>query len=189
MIVKGHDFPTVTLMGILAADMSLSVGDFRSSERTFELLTQAAGRAGRSEKPGEVVIQTYQPEHYAIVLSAKQDYEAFYEEEIAFRSLMDYPPVSHMLCVLISSKEEERAIGVANDLALGIKKQYEGVHLIGPAPAGISRINDMYRYRFYVKDSDEERLNGMKLELEKEFKDPKYKNETIVIDYDPMNMS
>ncbi|MBO7387013.1 MAG: primosomal protein N' [Lachnospiraceae bacterium] len=189
MIVKGHDFPNVTLMGILAADMSLSVGDFRSSERTFELLTQAAGRAGRSEKPGEVVIQTYQPEHYAIVLSAKQDYEAFYEEEIAFRSLMDYPPVSHMLCVLISSKEEERAIGVANDLALGIKKQYEGVHLIGPAPAGISRINDMYRYRFYVKDSDEERLNGMKLELEKEFKDPKYKNETIVIDYDPMNMS
>ena len=189
MIVKGHDFPNVTLMGILAADMSLSVGDFRSSERTFELLTQAAGRAGRSEKPGEVVIQTYQPEHYAITLSAKQDYEAFYEEEIAFRSLMDYPPVSHMLSVLISSKDEERAVGVANDLALGIKKQYEGVHLIGPAPAGISRINDMYRYRFYVKDSDEERLNGMKLELEKEFKDPKYKNETIVIDYDPMNMS
>ena len=100
MIVKGHDFPNVTLVGILAADLSLNQNDYRAGERTFQLLTQAAGRAGRGQKPGEVVIQTYQPEHYSIVHAARQDYAGFYEEEIAYRELMQYPPAAHMLAVL-----------------------------------------------------------------------------------------
>ena len=103
MIVKGHDFPNVTLMGIMAADMSLSVNDYRAGERTFQLLTQAAGRAGRGKRPGEVVIQTYQPEHYSILHAAAQDYEGFYEEEILYRQLLSYPPVSHILAVQVTS--------------------------------------------------------------------------------------
>ena len=99
MIVKGHDFPKVTLVGALAADMSLYTDDYRSGERTFQLLTQAAGRAGRGDRPGEVVIQTYDPEHYAIEASAAQDYEAFYEKEIRYRSLMGYPPVENLIYV------------------------------------------------------------------------------------------
>ena len=108
MIVKGHDFPKVTLVGIIAADLSLYTGDFRASERTFQLLCQAAGRAGRDVLPGEVVIQTYHPEHYSIIAAAAGDYEAFYEQEILYRSLMQYPPVAHMLLALITSKEEEK---------------------------------------------------------------------------------
>ncbi len=93
MIVKGHDFPNVTLVGVLAADISLYASDYRAAERTFQLLTQAAGRAGRGEQAGEAVIQTYMPEHYSIQAAVKQDYEAFYRQEIAYRNLMGYPPV------------------------------------------------------------------------------------------------
>ena len=106
MIVKGHDFPKVTLVGALAADMSLYTDDYRSGERTFQLLTQAAGRAGRGDRPGEVVIQTYDPEHYAIEASAAQDYEAFYEKEIRYRSLMGYPPVENLMAVLAACEDE-----------------------------------------------------------------------------------
>ena len=102
MIVKGHDFPNVTLVGVLAADMSLYTDDYRSGERTFQLLTQAVGRAGRGDRPGEAVIQTYSPEHYAVVKAAAQDYEAFYAQEISYRELMGYPPVEHLLAVLVS---------------------------------------------------------------------------------------
>lgn len=101
MIVKGHDFPAVTLVGVLAADMSLYSSDYRSGERTFQLLVQAAGRAGRGSAPGEVVIQTYDPEHYSIKTAAKQDYQAFYREELEFRDRMGYPPVENMLAVLM----------------------------------------------------------------------------------------
>ncbi len=117
MIVKGHDFPNVTLVGALAADMSLFASDFRSAERTFELLTQAAGRAGRGEKKGEVVIQTYQPEHYGIVTAAAQDYEAFYEEEMEYRDLGGYPPAAHLMAVLVTAPNEDRAEAAAKTLA------------------------------------------------------------------------
>jgi len=188
MIVKGHDFPDVTLMGILAADMSLSVGDFRCAERTFQLLTQAAGRAGRSNKPGQVVIQTYQPDHYAVVYAAKQDYPGFYKEEITFRSLMDYPPACHMLWVLATSYDEKRGLDLATGLAKQIKERYSGVPVIGPAPAGIGKINDAYRFQFYVKCTDEEKLNEMKRLLDREVKNMELKKESIVFDYDPVNM-
>lgn len=113
MIVKGHDFPNVTLVGVLAADLSLNDYDYRAGERTFQLLTQAAGRAGRGDKPGEVVIQTYRPEHYSIRQAAAQDYEAFYEEEIVYRELGDYPPASHMMAVLVTAAEEAKGEALA----------------------------------------------------------------------------
>ena len=117
MIVKGHDFANVTLVGVLAADLSLHVGDYRASERTFQLLTQAAGRAGRGDKAGEVVIQTYDPSHYSIVAAAAQDYNAFYKQEIAYRSMLRYPPVWNMLVILLSSAVEDRCVRMAGLLA------------------------------------------------------------------------
>ena len=116
MIVKGHDFPKVTLVGVLAADMSLYASDYRAAERTFQLLTQAAGRAGRGELPGKVIVQSYQPDHYAIQTAARQDYNAFYEEEISYRRLLAYPPVAHMMAIMIFSKNEEAGVAFSNRL-------------------------------------------------------------------------
>lgn len=116
MIVKGHDFPKVTLVGVLAADMSLYANDYRAAERTFQLLTQAAGRAGRGKLPGKVIVQSYQPDHYAIQTAARQDYKAFYDEEIAYRRLLAYPPVAHMMAVQITSRYEDSGISFANRL-------------------------------------------------------------------------
>ena len=135
MIVKGHDFPNVTLVGVLAADMSLYSDDYRSGERTFQLLTQAAGRAGRGRRPGEVVIQTYSPEHYSIQMAARQDYEGFYEKEMNYRDLMGYPPASQLMAVLMTGADEVRLVTAAEYL-----KKYavrvntgEEIQVIGPA--------------------------------------------------------
>lgn len=130
MIVKGHDFPKVTLVGALAADMSLYTDDYRSGERTFQLLTQAAGRAGRGDRPGEVVIQTYDPEHYAIEASAAQDYEAFYEKEIRYRSLMGYPPVENLMAVLAACEDEallEKACKYLKEYICGSKGRHSSM--------------------------------------------------------------
>ena len=108
MIVKGHDFPLVSLVGIIAADLSLYAGDFRAGERTFQLLSQAAGRAGRDAIPGEVVIQTYNPDHYSIITAAEGNYQEFYEQEMLYRQLMQYPPAANILLLLITSKDEDK---------------------------------------------------------------------------------
>lgn len=190
MIVKGHDFPNVTLVGILAADLSLNQNDYRAGERTFQLLTQAAGRAGRGERPGEVVIQTYQPEHYSIVHAANQDYEGFYKEEILYRELLQYPPSAHMLAVLVVSGEEEQGSGVLETFAGRIRKMYgddKMLYIIGPTQASIARINDLYRHTLYLKHPDYERLVQIKDMLETYSKEQDYKNLNIQFDFDPMN--
>lgn len=197
MIVKGHDFPQVTLVGVLAADLSLSMGDYRAGERTFQLLTQAAGRAGRGEKPGEVVIQTYQPEHYAVVQAVKQDYEAFYQEEILYREMLGYPPVAHMLAVQIYAGEEEKGQELAQILAEETEKfakQYKGeekisgkVTVLGPAPASIRRVNDIFRFVFYIKHENYSTLVEIKNVLEKKWKEIQPKQESIQFDFDPMS--
>lgn len=162
MIVKGHDFPKVTLVGIIAADLSLYAGDYRAAERTFCLLAQAAGRAGRDKLPGDVVIQTYQPEHYSIVTAATEDYEGFYEQEMAYRRLLRYPPTAHVLAVLIQGEEEAVAKQAASrlvDVLQRAKKPEEGFGTIaGPVPAGLAKANDMYRFLIYVKSVSYERL-------------------------------
>lgn len=190
MIVKGHDFPNVTLVGILAADLSLNQNDYRAGERTFQLLTQAAGRAGRGSKPGEVVIQTYQPEHYSIVHAANQDYESFYAEEIVYREMLQYPPAAHMLAVLAVSKDEEQGRNAVEQFAMRIKEQpYSGdsIYVIGPVQASVSKINDLYRHVLYIKHSDYKRLVEIKDMLEAYIKAKDYRNINIQFDFDPMN--
>lgn len=194
MIVKGHDFQNVTLVGVLAADLSLSVSDYRAGERTFALLTQAAGRAGRGSKPGEVVIQTYQPEHYSIVHAAAQDYESFYEEEILYREMLRYPPVCNMLAVQIFSKEEERGLALAKELSEMVKtyqKPDEPMNkrllVIGPAPANLGKVNDIFRFVFYVKYEKYDTLVEAKDKLEERVQAMQLKNETMQIDFNPVN--
>ena len=176
MIVKGHDFPNVTLVGVLAADLSLSVSDYRAGERTFQLLTQAAGRAGRGSRPGEVVIQTYQPDHYSIRYAAGQDYEGFYREEMVYRRLMSYPPAAHILAIQLACEQEEAAMEGAREAALLARRlaqrwedEKDGTQktvVIGPASAFISKINDIYRYGVYVKSRDYGKLTAVKNAVE-----------------------
>lgn len=185
MIVKGHDFSNVTLMGIMAADLSLAANDYRAGERTFALLTQAAGRAGRGKSKGEVVIQTYQPEHYSIRHAADQDYEHFYEEEILYRELMHYPPVCHILAVLVYSASQQAAENVAKALAL--RAETDGTILVGPTPAGISKINDLYRQVFMLKSPQKENLIRVRETLEEEMEKYKGNQINIIFDFDPVN--
>ena len=169
MIVKGHDFPDVTLVGVVAADLSLNAEDYRCAERTFQLLCQAAGRGGRGDKPGEAVIQTYHPEHYSIQAAAVQDYQAFYEEEMSYRMLLDYPPAAHMLAVLGSGPEDERLVQAMHYLKLYIQRIYKenDLHVIGPAYAAVGKVKDIYRQVIYLKHQDHKTLVRIKDQLEK----------------------
>ena len=167
MIVKGHDFPNVTLMGILAADMSLHSSNYMASERTFQLLTQAAGRAGRGSKAGDVVIQTYSPDHYSIQAAARQDYGAFYGEEMKFRQLMQYPPVMGMMAILVTSAEETLAEAAIQADASLIAEGYPMLQQIGPTAAPVSRMKDIYRKLLYVKSPENEILLEVKQRIER----------------------
>lgn len=188
MIVKGHDFPNVTLVGVLAADLSLGAGSYRCGERTFELLTQAVGRAGRGAAAGEAVIQTYQPEHYAVVHAKEQDYEGFYEEEILYRELSGYPPAAHMLAVQIFGKNEESAKQLAKRLSDVVKSiEDASLAVIGPAPASIGKINDIFRFVFYVKQKEYGQLIRVKDLLESRLSDWQSGGEMVQFDFDPVN--
>lgn len=201
MIVKGHDFPNVTLVGILAADLSLAMSDYRAGERTFQLLTQAAGRAGRGEKPGEVIIQTYQPEHYSIRYAAGQDYEGFYREEMLYRQLLSYPPASHILSVQTASEKEgeakgaaEEAARLAGELAVRWEKpesrrpgKVPDTVIIGPAPALIGKINDIYRYGVYIKNKDYGKLVEIKNGIERLRSSQDRPMGMCQFDFDPVN--
>lgn len=168
MIVKGHDFPGVTLVGILAADLSLHISDYQASERTYQLLTQAAGRAGRGNDPGEVVIQTYDPDHYAVVCAAKQEYEPFYEQELAFRQLSGYPPTGDMMAIHCASENLELLETAVDYLARFLRqiaKKQEAL-VIGPADEAVAKINDVYRKALFVKHPKASVLTSLKNILE-----------------------
>ncbi len=192
MIVKGHDFPKVTLVGVLAADLSLNDSDYRCGERTFQLLTQAVGRAGRGTKPGEAIIQTYRPEHYSVIKASEQDYEAFYEEEILYRELAGYPPAAHMLAVLVTAKVEENGYLLAKKL-VRVMKSEEGtatempVQIIGPSKATIGKINDIYRFVIYAKHKEAEKLQQVREKAEAFLEEAERKNETVQFDFDPID--
>ncbi len=170
MIVKGHDFPNVTLVGILAADMSLFAPDFRARERTFQLITQAAGRAGRGEKEGLVILQTYHPDDYAVRAAAAQDYEEFYNEEILYRKMLKYPPAFNMLKIHLQSESKADLERVSDELADFLKKAAagsKGVAVIGPSDETIAKINDIFRKQIYLKSSDIRLLVALKDEAER----------------------
>jgi len=200
MIVKGHDFPGVTLVGILAADLSLYAGDYRASERTFQLLTQAAGRAGRGTEKGVAVIQTYSPDHYSVTAAAAQDYESFFRQEMAYRQLMHYPPASHLLALyLMSEKEEEldTGAGILRELAARTAEETRRemrqternvIHMIGPAEAGLAKLKDVYRRVLYVKCGNLALLLAWKEKLETELgREERLRALNIQFDMDPVN--
>lgn len=191
MIVKGHDFPNVTLAGVLAADLSLNDNDYRAGERTFQLLTQAVGRAGRGEKAGVAVIQTYRPDHYSIVKAAGQNYEAFYEEEILYRELGSYPPAAHMMAVLVTAAQEEKGEKLAGQLAVLAKDLWKEekakAAVIGPARASIGKINDIYRFVIYCKAFDYGQLILIKDKIEQYLQSLALKEENVQFDFDPVN--
>ncbi len=189
MIVKGHDFPDVTLVGILAADLSMYAADYRAAERTFQLLTQAAGRAGRGDKLGEVVIQTYNPDHYSIRTARMQDYNAFYHEEIAVRKLLSYPPVSHMALILFAAKNGQAAKQAADYVAGWLKREPPaGLRMIGPAEASVAKVNDIFRQVIYLKHIDYGQLVLLKDNIERLVEEKIDKKQiNISFDFDPMN--
>lgn len=190
MIVKGHDFPGVTLVGILAADMSLYSSDYRSGERTFQLLTQAAGRAGRGREAGEVVIQTYSPEHYSIETASRQDYQAFYREEIEFRKLMGYPPAENLLAVLMMGKDERHLETAAGYLkAYAVRVAGKRPEVIGPATPYVGKVSDVYRKIIYLKCPEYGMLVKVKDQLESYIQiNSGFQSLRIQFDFNPMNL-
>lgn len=189
MIVKGHDFPNVTLVGVLAADLSLYISDYRAAERTFELLCQAAGRAGRGSLPGEAVIQSYDPEHYSIQTAARQDYEAFFEKEMRFRSLMGYPPAAHLMAVLMTCEDEtllEKGAYYLKLFAQRISSDPE-LEIIGPASPAVSKIRDVYRKVIYLKHEEYSVLTQAKDKLERYIEiNEGFQRIRIQFDFDPV---
>ncbi|HUR98786.1 MAG TPA: primosomal protein N' [Pyrinomonadaceae bacterium] len=160
MLAKGHDFHNVTLVGVISVDIGLGLPDFRSAERTFQILTQVAGRAGRGQLPGRVIIQTYYPEHYALRHACDQNYEAFYNEEIRFRSQLSYPPFVVLASILVKNTDEEAAIGNANIVrtSLDAANPDKVCRILGPAPASISRLKNEYRIQILIKSSSRKKL-------------------------------
>ena len=172
MVVKGHDFPNVTLVGIMAADTTLYTSDYASGAKTFELITQAAGRAGRSSRHGCVVIQTYKPEHYAISCAADGDYEEYFRHELAYRELLKYPPAVHIWTVQLASKDEKLLTGYA-ELFLKLTKgsaHAEAAEIIGPVEAAVYKVNDYYRKLLYVKHANYDILLQIKDDVETPWK-------------------
>jgi primosomal protein N' (replication factor Y) len=151
MIAKGHDFPAVTLVGVISADVGLGQADFRAAERTFQLLTQVVGRAGRGETPGEAIIQTLYPDHYSVRAAAAQDYEAFFAREIEFRRGLHYPPTVALINVIVKAGSLDRALKDAGELAAAVRRAPSPPRVLGPAPAVHVKIRDEYRAQLLLK--------------------------------------
>ena len=176
MIVKGHDISNVTLVGIVAADASLYINDYTSAQRTYELVTQASGRAGRAEKAGEVVIQTYNPEHYALQACLQNDYNLYYDNEMIYRQLAMYPPIIHILGIQLSAKDEEVLENVTTkyvSILVAKANTISGLNIIGPVRANIYKLRDYFRKIIYVKHSDYDILTKIKEDIEEELEDIK----------------
>jgi primosomal protein N' (replication factor Y) len=188
MIAKGHDIPNVTLVGIVNADIGLGLPDFRAAERTFQLLTQAAGRAGRGEIPGIVLIQTINPDHYAIRCAAAQDYEAFYAKEVEFRRQMSYPPFAALANILVRGAREEEALQRSAALGRLLQPPPEGIRVLGPAAAAVPRIKNEYRYQMLIKAVSRKRLNETLGELRRFALAEKWNPAALVIDVDPLTL-
>jgi primosomal protein N' (replication factor Y) (superfamily II helicase) len=194
MLAKGHDFPSVTLVGVVAADSGLSFPDFRSAERTFQLLTQVAGRAGRGAAPGRVVIQSYHPENYALQFARMQDYPGFYEKEIEFRRLMGYPPFRRLIQILVSDPDQGKATQTADKIAEAMRRQASKVdgrerpHVLGPAAAPIEKLRGNYRIQILIKLPPEaaglEILQDCFADLER----AKISSAKVHVDIDPLSL-
>ena len=151
MIAKGHDFPNVTLVGVVSADVGLQVADFRAAERTFQLLTQVAGRAGRGDRPGTAIVQSFHPEHYGIVHACRQSYGPFFEEEMRYRTALQYPPVLSMVNAIVRGRSLKEAMRDAGRLAGELRSAAAAFRVLGPAVAPISRLRGQHRAQIFLK--------------------------------------
>ena len=188
MIAKGHDIPNVTLVGAVNADVGLGLPDFRAAERTFQLLTQVAGRAGRGGTPGIVLIQTINPDHYAIRCAAAQNYEMFYAKEIEFRRMLWYPPFGAMANVVVRAAREEDALARSGALGRMLQPAPEGVKVLGPAPAAVARLKNEYRYQMLLKTSSRARLSQILAEVRSFAEAERWPAASLLIDVDPMTL-
>jgi primosomal protein N' (replication factor Y) len=189
MIAKGHDIHGVTLVGVVGADMALGMPDFRAAERTFQLLTQVAGRAGRGEVPGKVVLQTYFPEHYAVQYAAQHDFAGFYEKELRFRSWMHYPPYSSLANVMVRSAKLDDTLRWSGALGRWFEKtRHEGVRVLGPAAAPIERLKRDYRYHFILKSPSRQKLNTLLREMLAHAAKEKIPRTNVIVDVDALSL-
>ena len=188
MIAKGHDIPNVTLVGVVNADIGLGLPDFRAAERTFQLLTQAAGRAGRGTTPGIVILQTINPDHYAVRFAAAQDYENFFTKEIEFRRMMHYPPFGALASIIVRAEHEEEALRRSAALGRVLNPPPDGIKVLGPAAAAMARLKNEYRYQMLLKSSSRKRLGEVLRELRHYAAEEKWNPTALVIDVDPMTL-
>ncbi|MBV9296130.1 MAG: primosomal protein N' [Acidobacteriaceae bacterium] len=188
MIAKGHDIPNVTLVGVVLADIGLGMPDFRAAERSFQLLTQAAGRAGRGDLPGRVIIQTLNPEHYAIKFAAAQDYEGFYKKEIEFRKWLRYPPFAAFANVLVRAEKQEQALRMSTQLGYLLNPPPEGVRAMGPAEAPMTRLKNEFRYQILLKAGKRAVLRETLKNLRRFAESEKWSATALVIDVDPISL-
>src|SRR5205814_8678992 len=187
MIAKGHDFPRVTLVGVISADVGLGLADFRASERTFQLLTQVAGRAGRGEQPGDAIVQTLYPTHYSVQLACRQDYPAFYEREVQFRRSMRYPPFVSIVNVIVRARTFAGAMDGAADIVQQLRaaEAERAYRVLGPAPAPLGKLRGEYRAQLLIKGTNRKRMREALMSVLAER--PELARRTVV-DVDPLSV-
>jgi primosomal protein N' (replication factor Y) len=188
MIAKGHDIPNVTLVGVVSADVGLGMPDFRAAERTFQLLTQVAGRAGRGDLPGIVIVQTINPDHYAVRMAAAQDYRAFYQKELSFRRMMHYPPFTAMANLLVRSEKQEEALRLSAELGGLFTPAPERIKIMGPAEAPVQRLKNEFRYQLLMKTTSRPALNELLARAREHAIAKKWPATALVIDVDPLTL-
>jgi len=189
MIAKGHDFPGVTLVGVIGADAPLSLPDFRAAERTFQLLTQVAGRSGRGDQPGEVVIQSYFPDHYTFQLAVTQRFEDFYARESRYRKAMFYPPFTALAGVMVTDRDPCKAAGLARDVGAFLDSlRSNAVRILGPAPAPLERLKRVHRHQLLIKSSSRATLHAMLVRLQAYVEEKKIGPTRVIIDVDPVSL-
>jgi primosomal protein N' (replication factor Y) len=188
MVAKGHDIPNVTLVGVVSADIGLGMPDFRAAERTFQILTQVAGRAGRGDLAGQVFVQTWNPDHYAIRFAAAQDYDGFYEKELHFRRMLHYPPFVAAATLTIRSRKLEEALTLSGRLGQHLKDRSSGVRIQGPAAAPLAKLKSEFRYLFLLKAQNRRSL-AQTLRRAKSFaQENRWPATALITDVDPMNL-
>jgi primosomal protein N' (replication factor Y) len=185
MIAKGHDFPRVTLVGVVSADVGLGLADFRAAERTFQLLTQVAGRAGRGETPGEAIVQTLYPDHYSIRHACRQDYVAFFQDELGYRQAMRYPPAVSLINIVVRGRTQADAFGVAAALATNLRRASGAYRVLGPAPAPLVRLRGEHRVQLFMKGRQRAAMRTALAAVVAEQPDLRRR---IVIDVDPLGV-
>jgi primosomal protein N' (replication factor Y) len=189
MIAKGHDFPRVTLVGVIGADGALSLPDFRAAERTFQLLTQVAGRSGRGDQPGEVIIQSYFPDHYTFQLACTQRFEDFYKRESRYRQAMFYPPFTALAGIMVTDRDPSRAAATAREVSEFLDSiRTNAIRILGPAPAPLERIKKLHRYQLLIKSSSRSTLHGVVGRLQAHLEEKKVAAPRVTIDIDPVSL-